>query len=189
VAVPTPSGAAPAYAGDAGQGRDEGKPYGSVVFEAYQASRAQFPGSIFAIAITEDDEVDCFTCRPYERHWNVTHEDLAPMLFQSTMRGRLEEDEEKVPMLILKPPQSLAEYFDLKEVPQSERSAAKHLQMVHDEYVRVARKLIATGMPPQIGLLLADAGRYFPEDEELQAEDPFPLEMLANQRLASEERS
>ena len=148
--------------------------YGSMVFEAYQASRAQFPGSIFAIAVTEDDEVDCFTHRPYERHWNVTHEDLAPMLFQSTIRGRLEEDDQKVPVLILKPPQSVAEYFDLKEVPQSERSAAKHLQMVHDEYIRVARKLIATGMPPETGLLLADARRYFPENEELQTEELVP---------------
>ncbi len=101
----------------------------------------------------------------------------------------MEEDEEKAPVLILKPPQSLVEYFELKEVPQGERSPAKHLQMVHDEYIRVARKLIATGMPPQIGLLLADAPRYFPEGEELQAEEPFPLEMLAGQRLASEEQS
>jgi hypothetical protein len=83
----------------------------------------------------------------------------------------------------------VAEYFDLKEVPQGERSAAKHLQMVHDECIRVARKLIATGMSPQTGLLLADARRYFPEGEELQTEDSFPLEMLANQRLDSEEQS
>jgi hypothetical protein len=60
--------------------------------------------------------------------------------------------------------------------------------MVHDEYIRVARKLIATGMPPQTGLLLADAPRYLPEGKELQAEEPFPLEMLAGQRLASEEQ-
>jgi len=108
------------------------------------------------------------------------------MLFQSTIRGRLEEDDQKAPVLILKPPESMVDYFDLKEVPQDERSPAKHLQMARDEYIRVARKLIATGMPPQIGLLLADARRYFPENEELQSEDSFPLEMLANQRLASE---
>ncbi len=181
--------AVPARRDDGAKEGDENRPYGSIVFEAYQASRAQFPGSIFAIAVTEDDEVDCFTCRPYERHWNVTHEDLAPMLFQSTIRGRLEEDDQKAPVLILKPPQSVAEYFDLKEVPQSERSAAKHLQMVHDEYIRVARKLIATGMPPETGLFLADARRYFPENADLQTEDAFPLETLANQRLASETSS
>jgi hypothetical protein len=61
--------------------------------------------------------------------------------------------------------------------------------MVHDEYIRVARKLIATGMPPQIGLLLADARRYFPENEELQTEGSSALEMLANERLASEKQS
>jgi len=187
--VPVPSGAVPAEGVDGGQGRGEGPLYGSMIFEDYRASRAQFPGSVFAIAVTEDDEVDCFTHQAYERHWNVTHEDLAPMLFQSTIRGRLEEDDQKAPVLILKPPQSLAEYFDLKEVPQSERSLDKYLQMVHDEYIRVARKLIATGVPPETGLLLADARRYFPENEELQTEDPFPLEMLANQRLASEKGS
>jgi signal transduction histidine kinase len=188
-AVPAPSGAAPANEVDGGREKDESALYGNMVFEDYRASRAQFPGSIFAIAVTEDDEVDCFTHRPYEPHWNITHEELAPMLFQATLRGRLEEDDQKAPVLILKPPQSMAEYFDLKEVPQSERSPAKHLQLVHDEYIRAARKLIATGMPPQTGLLLADAQRYFPENEELRAEDPFPLEVLANQRLASERRS
>ena len=186
---PSPSDAAAAGGVEGGQGGDGGRLYGHIVFEDYQASRAQFPGSIFAIAVTEDDEVDCFTHRPYERNWNITHEDLAPMLFQSTIRGRLEEDDQKAPVLILKPPQSLAEYFDSKEVSQGERSAAKHLQMVRDEYIRVARKLIATGMPPETGLLLADARRYFPEGEELQAEEPFPLERLADQRLASEKWS
>jgi hypothetical protein len=110
------------------------------------------------------------------------------MLFQSTIRGRLEEDDQKAPVLILKPPQSPAEYFDSKELPQSERSAAKLLQMVHDEYIRVARKLIATGMPARTNLLLADAERYFPENEELRGEGSIPLEVLASQRLTSEEQ-
>ena len=109
------------------------------------------------------------------------------MLFQSTVRGRLEEDDEKKLVLILKPPQSVAEYFDLKEVPQGERSAAKHLKMVHDEYIRVARKLIATGLPAETDLLLADAQRYFPDQQELQRDDSFPLEVLAQQKLLSEE--
>jgi hypothetical protein len=185
--VSAPSGNAAGDGVDGGQGRDRDRSYGNVVFEDYRASRAQFPGSIFAIAVTEDDEVDCFTHRPYERHWNITHEDLAPMLFQSTVRGRLEEDDQKAPLLILKPPQSPAEYFDLREVTQEERSPAKHLQMVHDEYIRVARKLISTGMPPRTGLLLADVKRYFPENEDLPTEGSFPLEVLASQRLASEE--
>jgi hypothetical protein len=186
--VPAPSRAAAGDGVDGGQGRDESTLYGNILFEDYQASPAQFPGSIFAIAVTEDDEVDCFTHRPYERHWNITHEDLAPMLFQSTIRGRLEENDQKALVLILKPPQSPAEYFELREVTQKERSPAKHLQMVHDEYIRVARKLIATGMPPRTGLLLADAERYFPENEELRTEGSFPLEVLASQRLASGEQ-
>ena len=52
--------------------------------------------------------------------------------------------------------------------------------MVHDEHVRVARKLIATGLPAETDVLLADAQRYFPERAELQGDDPFPLERLAN---------
>jgi len=184
----TPAASADAAPADGG-GRDrEGSvSWGKVVLDDYRASRAPSPGSIFAIAVTEDDEVDCFTHKPYERYYNITHEDLSPMLFQSTIRGRLEEDDEQVLVLILKPPQSVAEYFDLKEVPQSERSAAKHLQMVHDEYIRVARKLIDTGMPAETDVLLADAQRYFPDQQELQGNDPFSLELLATQKLVSEE--
>ena len=72
---------------------------------------------------------------------------------------------------------------------QSERSAAGHLQMVHDEHVRVARKLIATGLPAETDVLLADAQRYFPDREELQRDDSFPLEVLAQQKLVSEGKS
>jgi hypothetical protein len=182
--APAPAVTAPAAGPDGDPAEDGRRPYGKIVFEDYQASRAQFPGAIFAIAVTEDDEVDCFTHKPYERHWNITHEDLSPMLYQSTVRGRLEEDDQKKPVLILKPPQNEAEYFELKELPQQERSSAKHLQMVHDEYIRVARTLIDTGLPPETGLLLADAQRYFPDNEEFQGEDPLPLETLANQPLA-----
>lgn len=180
-----PAGAAPGEGGDSDRGGNGTPSYGKLVLEDCQASRAQFPGSIFAISVTEDDEVDCFTHKPYERYWNITHEDLSPMLFQSTIRGRLEEDDQKSVVLILKPPQSMAEYFDLKEVPQGERSAAKHLQMVHDEYIRVARKLVETGLPPETGVLLADAQRYFPDQPKLLCSDPFPLELLAKQELVS----
>jgi len=177
------SGAAPAEGAEPGRGGRKSVPYGKLVLEDYQTSRAESRGAIFAISVTEGDEVDCFTHKPYERYWNITHEDLSPMLFQSTIRGRLEEDDQRSPVLILKPPQSVAEYFELKEVPQSERSAARHLQMVHDEYLRVARKLIETGLPGETGTLLADAQRYFPEQPELQGNDPFPLELLARQEL------
>jgi hypothetical protein len=180
------SGTAATDGAERDAGPEEGVQYGKVVLEDYQASRAQFPGSIFAIAVTPGGEVDCFTHKPYERHWNITHEDLSPMLYQSTIRGRLEEDDQKRPVLILKPPQSVAEYFDLKELPQRERSAESHLQMVHDEYIRVARTLIETGMPAETGVLLADAQRYFQDQAELQSDDPFPLQRLAEQELVSE---
>jgi hypothetical protein len=75
----------------------------------------------------------------------------------------------------------------LKEVPPKERSAAKHLQMVHDECIRVARKLIDTGLPAEIGLLLADAQRYFPGSDDLLSNDPMRLELLAKQELAFDE--
>jgi hypothetical protein len=187
-AAPLSSSSAPAAGAEGARKSTGGASWGKTVLEDYQTSRAQFPGSIFAISITDDDEVDCFTHRPYERYWNITHEDLSPMLFHSTIRGRLEEDDEKQLVLILKPPQSVAEYFDLKEVSEGERSAAQHLQMVHDEYVRVARKLIATGLPAETNVLLADAQRYFPDQEELQRDDSFPLEVLAQQKLVSEEK-
>ena len=188
-AAPASSGTASVGGAESSGGSSESVSYGKLVLEDYRASQAQFPGSIFAISVTEDDEVDCFTHKTYERHWNITHEDLSPMLFQATVRGRLEEDDEKALVLILKPPQSVAEYFDLKEVAQSERSAPKHLQMVRDEYIRVARKLIETGLPSRTDVHLADAQRYFPEQPELQGRDPFPLELLAKQELTAEERS
>ena len=183
--APVSSGTAPAAGAEDARGSSKSVSHGKLILEDCRASQAQYPGSIFAISVTEDDEVDCFTHKPYERLWNITHEDLSPMLFQATVRGRLEEDDQKNPVLILKPPQSVAEYFDLKEVPQGERNAARHLQMVQDEYIRVARKLIETGLPPETGVLLADAQRYFPEKAELQGDDPFPLERLASQELAS----
>ncbi len=52
-AVAAPSGAAAADGVEGGQGMDGRTLCGNMIFEDYQASRAQFPGSIFAIAITE----------------------------------------------------------------------------------------------------------------------------------------
>jgi len=53
--------------------------------------------------------------------------------------------------------------------------------MVHDEYIRVARKLIATGLSGEMGLHLADVRRFFPGQKELHELEPFPLERLAAQ--------
>jgi hypothetical protein len=138
------------------------------------------------MGVTEDDRVDFFTHRPYEREWNMTHEDLSPMLFEASVRGRLEENEDRVPVLILKAPLSVREYFDFREVPEADRNADRFVAMVHDEYVRIARKLIDTGLPAEIGVHLTDVQKFFRESRELLETEPFPLDLLAKQRLTSE---
>ncbi|UCH84461.1 MAG: hypothetical protein JSW50_01865 [Candidatus Latescibacterota bacterium] len=159
---------------------------GEIVYADYMTSDAQFPGSIFAIGVTEDNKVDFFTHRPYERYWNITHEDLSPMFYEATVRGRVEEDEDQTPALILKAPQNVREYFEFREVPEAERNAAKHVAMVHDEYIRIARKLVETGMSPQIEVRLTDVQKIFPGNEDLSGPEPFSLETLAKQPLNSE---
>jgi hypothetical protein len=154
---------------------------GRIVYEDYEVSEAEFPGTVFFLGVTEDDRVDFFSHKPYERGWNTTHEDLAPMLFESAVRGRVEEDDDGRPVVILKPPLDLGEYFDSREVPRADRSPAAFIEMVHDEYIRVARKLIATGLSGEMGLHLADVRRFFPRQKELHELEPFPLERLAAQ--------
>ena len=171
----------PAQASD-----DQGRPCGRLVFEAYRKSQAQFPGSIFAIAITEDDRVEMFTVKAYERDWNISHEDLSPMHFQATHRGRIEEDELKRPMLILKPPQSIRDYFEFKEVPEADRGPERFTRMVRDECIRIARKLIGTGLDPKIPVHLASASRFFAAPPEMLGTEPFPLELMARQVLTTE---
>jgi hypothetical protein len=160
--------------------------WGAAILGDYRASESPHPGSIFAMAVTEDDRVDYFTHRPYERLWNITHEDLSPMFFQATVRGRLEEDEEKRPVLILKAPQNVREYFEFKELPEGERSAEAYNRLVHDEYIRIARKLIATGMDPETGVLLTDIPKLFPGCAALLEKEPVELRVLADQRLTGE---
>lgn len=157
-----------------------------MIYRDYEISEAPFPGSIFAIAITEDGTVDFFTHRPYERYWNVTHDDLSPMFFRATVRGRLEEDDQRRPVLTLSAPQSISEYFDFKEVSEKERSAEKYTWMVHDEYIRVARKLVNTGLPPQLGVLLDKLSKFFPGNDDLAKLEPIPLERLAKEPLTTE---
>jgi hypothetical protein len=154
---------------------------GQIVHEDYEVSEAEFPGSVFFLGVTEDDRVDFFSHKSYERGWNTTHEDLSPMLFQSAVRGRLEEDDDNRLVVILKAPLDPGEYFDSREVPRADRSPAAFIEMVHDEYIRVARKLIATGLSGEMGLHLADVRRFFPGQDELVELEPFPLKRLAVQ--------
>ena len=171
----------------AGGGKTEARVFGVILFEAYRKSRAQFPGCIFAMAVTEDDRVEMFTHKPYERDFNISHEDLSPMYYQATYRGRIEEDEIKAPVVILKPPQSASEYFDFKEVAETDRGPERFTRMVRDEGVRIARKLVATGLDPQIQVHLGSAQQFFPATPQFHGTASFPLELLARQRLSAEE--
>jgi len=169
-----------------GDNKEGERAYGTLLFDAYQKSRAQFPGCIFAMAVTEGGRVEMFTHKPYQRDWNISHEDLSPMYYQATYRGRIEEDEVKQPILILKPPQSVGEYFDFKEIPDSERNLERFALMVRDEGVRIARKLIASGLDAKTQTLLSSASRFFAAPQEMMGTTPFPLELMAQQKLSSE---
>jgi hypothetical protein len=59
--------------------------------------------------------------------------------------------------------------------------------MVHDEYIRIARKLIGTGLSPEIAVLLDGLQKFFPGRDDLAKMEPFSLELLAKQVLTSEE--
>jgi signal transduction histidine kinase len=159
---------------------------GRLIYEAYQASEAQYPGCVFAISITKDGRVDYFTHRPQHRWWNMNHEELSPMCYQATVRGRLEDDDEKRPLLTLKEPQNVREYFEFKGMPEPERSGERFIGMVHDEYIRVARKLIETGLSPDTGVELSGVQRFFPGRDDLGAAKSIPLRLLAAEPLSSE---
>lgn len=160
---------------------------GRIIQDDFHGSEAQFPGCIFAMGVTEENRIDYFTHKPYERLWNISHEDLSPTFFEATLRGRLEEDDEKNPVLILKAPQNMREYFQFRDVPEAGRNSEHFIHMVHDEYIRVARKLLETGMPPDIGVLATDLKKLFPADSDLFVREPFALEVLARQKLTTED--
>ena len=92
---------------------------GRIVYDDYQRSKATFPGCIFTITVTYDLTLSAFCHRPYERYWDIGHEDLNPMLFDSAIRGRLEQNDEGKPELILKEPHSATAFFDLVEAPSA----------------------------------------------------------------------
>ncbi len=161
--------------------------WGETINSDYASSKAEFPGAIFAMGVTMEDEVDFFTHQPYERYWNITHEDLSPMFFEATVRGRLEEDDNREPVLILKAPQNSGEYFEFRKVPKLERTLDRFVEMVHDEYIRIARKLVATGLAPETDVLVTGVQKFFSSNPELSESEPFPLRLLARQSLFSEE--
>jgi signal transduction histidine kinase len=159
---------------------------GETIYGDYLTSDAEFPGAIFSIGVTKDNEVDLFTHRPYERHWNITHEDLSPMLFEAVVRGRLEEEEDKTPTLIFKCPQSVQEYFEFRGVPEAERTPQNYITMVHDELIRISRVIIETGMPEEISVRVTDLNKFFAYYQELSELESFPLKILARLKQHSE---
>ena len=105
------------------------------------------------------------------------------MFFEATIRGRLEEDEDHQLNLIFKAPQNIREYFEFKEIPDDRRTAGEYTRMVHDELIRIARRLIATGMPETVNYEVATWSKFFPDTEEPQA---CPLATLAGLPLSTE---
>jgi hypothetical protein len=173
-------------AADAPLPAGETKPFGQLILRDYEQSDSQYPGSIFAMSVTDQGETDLFSHRPYEKYWSVQHEDLTPMFFEVVVRGRLEPDEEKRPTLTLKAPQNMREYFEYRNVAEQERNPELFARMVHDEYIRVARKLVETGISPETGILVDRLQKFFPEDSDLVKTEPFSLGLLACQPIFCE---
>ena len=126
------------------------------------------------MAVTEANEVDYFTHRPYEKLWNITHEDLAPMLFEATVRGRLEQGANGRPVLVLKAPQNVREYFEFKEVPEA-RSQRRHPRADGPRRVHPDRAppRSGRGWTPGPTVHLTDLGKFFPDRPDLVASEPF----------------
>jgi hypothetical protein len=158
--------------------------YGRTILRDYGKSDAEYPGAIFLMSVTDAEEVDFFVHAPYEKYWNIEHEDLSPFFFEASVRGRLEPGEEKTPILTLKAPQSIREYFEFKNVPDEQRCPELYLRMVRNEYILVARELIKTGIPPDTGVLLDRLQKFFPGDSELTTSEPFSLRLLASRDLS-----
>jgi Histidine kinase-, DNA gyrase B-, and HSP90-like ATPase len=176
-----PSAAAPATPTPAPAA--DSRRYGRLVAHDYETCEAQYPGAIFAMSVTDEGEVDFFAHAPYEKYGATEHAGLSPMFFEVAVRGRMEPDEEKKPTITLKAPQNVREYFESKNVPEAEWGAATYARMVRDEYIRVARTLVETGMPPDTVVLLDRLQEFFAGETELARAEPFSLGLLAGQPL------
>src|SRR5450759_1846561 len=94
----------------------------------------------------------------------------------------------KTPHCDTQTPQSAGDYFDFKELVEADRDPERFTRMVRDEGIRIARKLIATGLDPQIQVHLASAQQFFAASPQFHGTEPFPLELLARQQLSAGER-
>jgi hypothetical protein len=84
----------------------------------------------------------------------------------------------------LKAPQNLREFFEFKNVAEEDRSAAIFGRMVREEYIRIARKLVETGIPPETVVLVDRLREFFPDEPDLANAEPFSLDVLASRPLA-----
>jgi hypothetical protein len=75
----------------------------------------------------------------------------------------------------------------IKNVPEQMRTPDRYVSMVHDEYILVARKLIETGLSPQLTVLWDRLGKFFPGRPDLLKAEPFSLRFLADQQLTTEQ--
>ena len=165
---------------------DREKYCGELIMDDYKHSKAQYPGSVFAISVNYQNKLDFFTHKPYEKYWNISHEDLSPMFYESTVRGRLEENDNGDIEVILKSPHGVKDYFDLKNHSDSERNADQYKTMMRDEYILIARKLINTGMPQSISASVTNLEKFFENHQETFNSDPFPLEVMSKLKLSTE---
>ena len=109
------------------------------------------------------------------------------MFFQATVRGRLEEDEEKRPVLILKAPQNVREYFDFKELPE-ETAERRGLQpdgarRVHPDRPQAHRH--GHGRRRRASSSRTSRSSS-PGDTALLEKEPVELRVLADQKLSGE---
>ena len=157
---------------------------GELIKRDHEISGAQVKGCIFVIALDGTGAIDTFSHRPYEETQDLPHEDLSPMFYQAVHRGRYEDNDRKQPELILKNPQVPREYFEFRNVDEREYSAEKYNVMVRDDYIRIARLLIETGLSPQTVVHATALKQLFPDYDTCFETEPFALEVLARQALA-----
>jgi len=55
--------------------------------------------------------------------------------------------------------------------------------MVRNEYVRIARKLMETGLDGETGVYATDLRKFFPADRELIETEPIALALLASRSI------
>lgn len=114
------------------------------------------------------------------------HEDLSPVYYEAAVRGRLEENSRREPVLILKTPYNVRDYFEFKGLPEDRFSADTFTRMVRNEYIRIARILTATGLPSETPVQLTDLVRFLPDLEARFHANPIPLSRLAGQSLSED---